>query len=181
MKTKVVTELVRFSYVNVFEPYSYKDQRAKYSVHLIIQKNDKITINKINYAVNSVIEENKNSMFGGKTNGLRLPIRDGSEKEDEAYEGNLFVVAKSLYKPQIVDAQLNEILDRNEFYSGCYGKASLIFFTYNEMGNRGVACGLQNLQKLKDGKRLDGLDGTSGAASDFSIESEYINDDFIFV
>ena len=59
-------------------------------------------------------------------------------------------------KPGIVDRQLNEIIDSTEVYSGCYARASINFFPYNQAGNKGIACGLNNIQKLEDGEYLGG-------------------------
>ena len=61
---------------------------------------------------------------------------------------------------------MNEILDPNEVYSGCYGRVSVIFYPYNASGSKGIACGLNNVMKVAEGERLGG--GTS-AASDFAI------------
>ena len=33
---------------------------------------------------------------------------------------------------------------------------SIVFYAYNANGNKGIACGLQNLQKLEDGEPLGG-------------------------
>ena len=53
----------------------------------------------------------------------------------------------------------------NVFYSGCYGRASIRFYAYNQNGNKGVGCGLGNVQKLEDGQPLD---GRTTALEDFS-------------
>jgi hypothetical protein len=94
-------------------------------------------------------------------------LRDGdAEKEDAAYEGCYFINANSVQKPGVVDQDLNPILDQNEFYSGCYGRASITFYPYNAQGSKGIACGLNNVQKLEDGEKLGG--GTT-AAADFAV------------
>jgi hypothetical protein len=76
-----------------------------------------------------------------------------------------FINANSQQKPGVVDADLNPILDRSEFYSGCFGRASISFFAYNTSGSKGIGCGLNNVQKLKDG---DKLGGSATAAEDFA-------------
>lgn len=168
--TKVVTGLVRFSYANVFEPTSIGDSPIKkYNVSILIDKSDKKTLDAINAAVNSAIAVgmDKIGKAGKIAPNIKMPLRDGDvEKEDdETYAGKMFVNANSTRKPQIVDADLNEIINRDEFYSGCYGRASLVFYAYNADGNKGIACGLNNLQKLEDGERLG---GGSTASEDFS-------------
>jgi hypothetical protein len=167
-KVKVVTGKVRFSYVNVFAPKaSIEGGTPKYSVSIIIPKSDKETIAKLQKA----FEETKTASagyFGGSVpKNLKGGLRDGdAEKEDEAYAGCYFINANSAQKPGVVDQDLNPILDQSEFYSGCYGRASITFYPYNAQGSKGIACGLNNVQKLEDGEKLG---GGSTAAVDFAV------------
>ena len=167
-KVKIVTGKVRFSYANVFSPKaSVEGGTPKYSVSLIIPKSDKETIAKITKA----FEETKQSAaayFGGSVpKGLKGGLRDGDEeKDDPAYAGCYFINANSAQKPGVVDADLNPIIDAGEFYSGCYGRASITFYPYNAQGSKGIACGLNNVQKLEDGEPLG---GATSAAADFAI------------
>ena len=66
------------------------------------------------------------------------------------------LTANSTQQPGIVDRKLNHIIDPREFYSGCYGIATIRFFPYNKNGNKGIGCGLGNLLKLEDGEPLGG-------------------------
>ena len=106
--------------------------------------------------------------FGGSVPKLlKGGLRDGDvEMEDPAYEGCYFIKANSVQKPGVVEENLNPILDQSEFYSGCYGRASITFYPYNAQGSKGIACGLNNVQKLEDGEKLGG--GTT-AAADFAV------------
>lgn len=166
--TKVVTGKVRFCYAHVFEPTSVGDDETnkKYSVSILIPKDDTKTIEKIKAAIEEAAKAGA-SKFGGKVpKNLKTPLRDGDEeRDDEVYEGCMFLTANSGTKPGIVDKDLNPILNKDEFYSGCYGRASINFFAYNTNGAKGIACGLQNLQKLEDGERLSGI--TSSPEEDF--------------
>ena len=173
MATKVITGKVRASFVHIFEPQSVNGSDPRYSCSFIIPKSDAETIGKIRAA----IEEAKQSgvtKWGGKIPpNLKLPLRDGdAERADEApeYEGMYFLNCNSNQKPGIVDKDLNEILDPDEVYSGCWGRASINFFPFNTNGNKGVGVGLNNIQKLKDDDRL-------GAAR-ASAESDFGGDDF---
>ena len=69
----------------------------------------------------------------------------------------------------MVDSHVQPILDQNEVYSGCYGKISVTFYGYNSNGNRGIAAGLGNIQKLRDGESLG---GRTTAAEDFETEED---------
>ena len=173
MSTKVITGKVRFSYVNIFKSRAFQSgQDAKYSVCLLIPKDDKATVKKIRAAIEEAIQEGIASKWGGKKPGnLKLPLRDGDdERADEApeYEGMFFLNANSTQKPGIVDKDLNEILDPDEVYSGSWGRASINFYPFNGRQN-GVAAGLGNVQKVCDGERLAG--GTR-AEDDFDDDFE---------
>lgn len=174
--TKVVTGVVRLSYANVWEPVSINGGTPKYSVSLIIPKSDTKTIEAINAAVDTAIKEGA-AKFGGKIPNkvaLKLPLRDGDvERDDEAYKGAYFVNANSTSAPQIVDRAVQPILDRGEVYSGCYARVSINFYAFNSNGNRGIACGLGNIQKVRDGEPLG---GKSSAAADFATD---LDDDFL--
>lgn len=174
-KTKVVTGVVRFSYANVWEPKSINGSDEKYSVSLIIPKTDKKTIIQIEAAVEAAKQEGK-AKFGGKIPAnLKLPLRDGDldRSEDEAYKNSYFINANSKERPGIVDKSVKPILDQSEFYSGCYGRASIAFYAFNQNGNKGIACGLQNLQKLMDGEPLS---SRSRAEDDFAT---FEDEDFL--
>lgn len=166
--TKVITGKARFSYANVFEPRAIsEDQKAKYSVSIIIPKKDKKTIAKIEAAIAAAAEDGK-AKFGGKVpKKYKQPLRDGDEdrEDDDAYENSVFINANSLNRPGLVDENLDPIMDKEDFYSGCYGRASVNFYAYNVSGNIGIACGLNNLQKLEDGERLGGA--AASAEDDF--------------
>lgn len=174
--TKVVTGVVRLSYANVWEPTSINGGTPKYSVSLIIPKSDQKTIDAINAAVDAAIKDGA-AKFGGKIPNkaaLKLPLRDGDiEREDEAYKDSYFVNANSTTAPQIVDRSVQPILDRAEVYSGCYARVSVNFYAFNSNGNRGIACGLGNIQKVKDGEPLG---GRTSAADDFATD---LDDDFL--
>ena len=172
--TKVVTGIVRLSYANVWEPKSINRGKEKYSVSLIIPKSDKKTIDAINKAVDAAIEDGISKFGGKKPNkaAIKLPLRDGDiERDDEAYKDSFF---NSTTPPQIVDAHVQPILDRSEVYSGCYARVSVTFYAFNSNGNKGVACGLGNIQKIRDGEPLG---GHSSAADDFSDYSDNTGDD----
>ena len=171
--TKVVTGTVRLSYEHVWEPSSINGGEEKYSASLIIPKSDKATVNAIQKAVDAAIEEGLAKFGGKKPNkaAIKLPLRDGdAEREDEAYQNSFFVNANSRTAPQIVDRSVQPILDRSEIYSGCYIRASISFYAFNSNGNKGIACGLNNIQKIRDGEPLG---GHANAADDFTtVEDE---------
>ena len=166
----------RWSYANVWEAKSINGGTPKFSVSLIIPKSDTETVDAINAAIDAAIKEGAHK-FGGKIPNratLRIPLRDGdTERDDEAYKGCWFVNANSTTAPQIVDQRVRPILERCEIYSGVYARVSLGFYAFNSNGNRGVACGLGNIQKVRDGQVLG---GKSNAADEFTTLED---DDFL--
>lgn len=178
--TKVITGSdTRWSYANVWDPKSINGGTPKYSVSLIIPKSDKVTVEKIKSAIKAAYEEGESKLKGsGKSvpslSVLKTPLRDGDleRPDDEAYKNAYFVNANSAAAPGIVDADRQQIIDRSEVYSGVYGRASINFYAFNSNGNKGIACGLNNLQKIRDGEPLG---GKSRAEDDFADA----DDDFL--
>ena len=180
--TKVVTGICTFSYLNCWEPKAAPDGgKPKFSVSLIIPKSDTRTVEKIRAAIQAAYEEGQSKLKGtGKSvpalSALRTPLRDGDvdRPDDEAYKGSWFINANSDSAPGIVDADRQPILTRSEMYSGVKGRASINLYAYNVNGNRGVACGLNNLQKIADGTPLG---GKSRAEDDFATDD--YDEDFL--
>lgn len=168
--TKVIVPC-RFSYLHCWEPDSVNGGDPKYSVSAIIPKSDTKTVNAIKVAIEQAKKDSV-SKWGGKVPAnLKLPLRDGDidRPDDEAYAGCYFFNANTRQAPQVVDSKVQPILDQSEVYSGCYGKISVTFYGYNSNGNRGIAAGLGNIQKLKDGESLG---GRTSAADDFQTEDD---------
>lgn len=166
----------RWSYANVWEAKSINGSTPKFSVSLIIPKTDTATIEKINRAIKAAYEEGQsklrgNSKFIPDLESLKLPLRDGDKerKGDSAYAGCMFINANSSTAPGIVDADCNPILDRSEVYSGVYGRASINLYAFNSNGNKGIACGLNNLQKIRDGEPMG---SRSRAEDDFATDDD---------
>ena len=174
---KVITgPNTRWSYCNVWQPKSINGGTPKYSVSLIIPKSDTVTINKIKAAIEAAYKEGEAKLKGnGRSvpalSVLKTPLRDGDAErpDDEAYANAYFVNANSATAPGIVDADRQPILDTSEVYSGVYGRASINFYAFNSNGNKGIACGLNNLQKIRDGESLG---GKSRPEDDFADEDE---------
>ena len=172
--TKVITgRNTIFSYLTINEPKApLGGGTPKYSASLIIPKSDKVTINKVHAAIQAAYEEGASKLKGnGKSvpplSTLKTPLRDGDieRPDDPTYKNSFFINANSVTKPGVVDANLNPIIDPSELYSSIIGRASINFYAFNSNGNKGIACGLNNLQKLADGTPLG---GHSRAEDDFA-------------
>lgn len=170
----------RWSYANVWEAKSINGGTPKFSVSLIIPKSDTKTVAKIEAAIEAAYREGEAKLKGnGRSvpplSAIKTPLRDGNVErpDDPAYCNSYFINANSATAPGIVDADRNVIISPSEVYSGVYGRASINFYAFNSNGNKGIACGLNNLQKIRDGEPLG---SKSSAEDDFASE---FDDDFL--
>lgn len=184
MSTKVITgPKTRWSYANVWTPKSINGSVPKYSVSLIIPKSDTKTVKKIKEAIKEAYEEGLSKLKGNGKSApalsiLKTPLRDGDleRPDDPTYKDAYFVNANATMAPGIVDKDRQQIIDQSEVYSGVYGRASVTFYAFNSNGNKGIACGLNNLQKCADGEPLG---GRKRAEDDFADLDDEDDDDFL--
>jgi len=170
----------RWSYANVWEPKSINGGAPKYSISLIIPKSDTKTVTNIKVAIEAAYQEGQMKLRGnGRSvpplSAIKSPLRDGDTErpDDPAYENCYFINANSATAPGIVDKECNPVLNRSDVYSGVYGRASINFYAFNSNGNKGIACGLNNLQLIRAGEPLG---SKASAESDFATD---IDDDFL--
>lgn len=165
---KCKTPEFRASYANVFEPKAFEGQEAKYSLVMLFDK--KADLKKMRECANNAAAEKWGNDKTKWPKNLRMPFRDGNERSDsEGYAGKLFVSASSKQRPGVImiDPTGNKIQLNKEdgaFYSGCFGKATVIAFAYDVSGNRGVSFALCNLLKTRDG---DPFSGRKSAEDEF--------------
>lgn len=174
---KIVTPVYRLSYAHLVEPRAIEEGgELKYSVSILIPKSDKEFINKFNADVKKMMEDNDEKLKKGK-NPVRHPLGDGDTSDKPEYQGHFYINASSKDSPLLVDKDRNEILNTREIYSGMYGKVCFNMFAYNTAGNRGIGCGLNSVQKVKNGEPLGGTYTMDQAQQDFSDESGSGGDD----
>lgn len=175
--TEVRTDKVRFSYAHVWEPKVARGAtKAKYSVSIVIKKTDKVTLNAVKSALEAAKAQFAEKYGGGKVPAnLKLPIHDGDKErpEDPVYAGCFYLNASSDLQPGIVDNSRppQKITNPDDFYSGCYGRAFVNFFPFNNQ-SKGIGCGLNHVQKLEDGERLGGRADLDTAFGDWGGEAE---------
>lgn len=177
MSNTISTGKVRLSYAHIFEPKSFNGNPKKFSCSLIIPKSDTKTINRINGKIKELLEDPQTkTKFGGRTKGLKLPLRDGDiDREDDPDYKNCYFMnatANADRPPLVVDRDKNEIIDKSEVYSGCYVQAVLSFYAFNQSGNCGIGCGLRGIRKLADGEPLGGAVVTTNDFDDSCIDDE---------
>lgn len=177
--TRVVTGVVRLSYAHIWQPQSFNGGTPKYSVSIIIPKSNRNTIDRIERAIAAAYREGSGKLKGSNRSvpplsALKTPLRDGDleRPDDEAYANAFFLNATSNRAPQIVDLDCREIDDEAEVYSGVYARVSLNFYAFSVNGNRGIAAGLNNIQKVRDGEPLGNVSAAQDFAGEFSEEAD---------
>lgn len=175
--TKVVFGPCRLSYTHVFTKYAPDGDTAngKYMTNVLIPKEEKETIKAIQQAIDAAKKAATVSKWGGKEpKKLDMPLRDGDtdKEDDDVYAGQFYVNAKSTTRPGVCDKNKVAIMDEDEIYSGVWAIVSVTFFGYDVSGNRGVACGLNNIMKFKDGDRLGGRASAETDFADIDMEDD---------
>lgn len=179
---KIITPVFRASFANVFKPRSpFEGQEPVYSVQMLFPKST--DLKPLKEAVRAAIVKKWGADKAEWPKNLRLPFKDGNEKNLEDYKDMTVIEARSKMKPGVVDQNVQDIIEASEFYSGCWARATVTCFAYDKAGNRGVSFGLQNLQKVKDdtafsGKRnpkddfeaLDDLEQDSSASEEDDLD-----------
>ena len=164
--TKVTTGKCRASYDNVFTArLNELSGKEEFSLTLLIPKSDKATVSSLASAMNAAIS----SKWPNKVpSGINKPLHDGDgEKPNggeygEECQGHWVLNVKSSRRPGIIDGNMQDVIDPNEFVSGDYCRVSLGAYAYDNI-KKGVSFGLNNIQVLAKG---DPLGGTRAKAQD---------------
>jgi hypothetical protein len=174
-EVKMITPLCRFSYVHVHEPAEAPSGDLKYSICILVPKEDKAGMKRLHEAVQMAVQKGVEKGTFPKTAvaNLRLPFRDGDEEHESGargpeFKGFFFFNASSKNQPGVVGPDAQPMMDPMEFYSGCWGHADVNFFPYNQKGNKGVGAGLNNVMKKRDDERLDGRMKAEDAFADYA-------------
>lgn len=167
----------RLSYTHLFSKYSPDNDpdNGKYMTNVLIPKEEKETVKALNAAIEAAKKAGIVSKWDGKEpKKLDLPLRDGDtdKEDDEIYADHYFVNAKCVSRPGVVDKHKSPITDEDDVYSGMWAIVSVTFFPYNVSGNKGVACGLNNVMKTKDDERLGGRTSAENDFGDIDMEDD---------
>lgn len=153
--TECTTPEFRVSFPAVFQAKSAAEgQEPKFSITMLFPKTTDIT--PLKNAVAAAIREKWGDDKTKWPKGMRLPFRDGAEKDYEGYADTTFCTASSKMRPGLVARDMTPIISPEEFYGGCYARATIAAFAYDKAGNKGVSWGLRNIQKIKDGEPFSG-------------------------
>ena len=149
----IITPVFRVAFPAVFTPTAMEEwQESKYSIVCLFKKGEDLS--KLRVVVDKLITEK----WGAKPpKTIKKPFREQGDRDYEGFEaGAIYISARNKKRPGLVDKDLQPITDQNDFYSGCYARASVMPFVFDKTTNKGVAFSLFNIQKVADGERLDG-------------------------
>jgi hypothetical protein len=179
------TPLCRVSFAgSLFKPRAQKPGDVeKYGCTLIFEKNcDRKAMND---AVQGVIvaQWGEKGLDRAKAGLIKLPFLDGAGKEARNKTSGeinpgfgpdvFFVRVQSIRAPVLRYKSEHMPATEEEIYSGCYGKAVLNAFAWNNPQNGdGVSFGIQFFQKLQDGERLGGSGGVDAGKWMESVPDE---------
>lgn len=173
--TTIITGEALLCYTHLFEAASINGSEPQFSVAVLIPKEDVEQLKLIKQAIDNALSAGK-TKFGEKwaQGKLKKPLRDGDDPDEgkgDEFKGHYFFNTKSKTKPTVVDQKMNPVSDDGVVYSGCIARVSVNFYPFDQSGSKGVAAGLNNVQKVRDGERLGG--GKTDAFEEFeAIEAE---------
>lgn len=186
----MILRKVRVSYVNFVEPKENLSGDLTYGCCVLINKDDKDNLARVNNAINNAIAKGKSTKWGGKKPKFRYePLRDGDEelesgdREGNEYKGTRFFncsLKAKFGKPGLVDENLQPVMDSEKFYSGCYVNIDVSPYPYKNSGNSGIGWGLNNVMFVMDGDRLDGRQTATDAFTNLAPQTDEENEDVPF-
>lgn len=163
---KVTSPKFRVSFPNIFQPQTFKDENGqaqgepKYGLVMLFDEAAQKTPEYA--AMQRIAKAAVVAKWGSDSSkwpkNLRSPFRDGNDEkgELEGYKDCKFASATTKTRPGLVGADLQPIINADDFYPGCYARATVTAYAYDKKGNRGVAFGLGNVQKVADGESFSG-------------------------
>lgn len=184
----IVTPEFRLDFPSVFEPKKKNkpEDADVYSITMIFEPKEDFT------DLKRIVQEAIELAWGNNPPSyVKKPLRKGVQKSEKhpngydlskypQYEGKIITTASSyITPPGVVDASVNDILDKKAIYSGCYCKAEINAYGYDNKGGEGITFGLSNLQKLRDGQVLSGLRSNPKDVFEKFTPPEGENDDLL--
>lgn len=168
MSKLIITPEFRAAFISVLKPSKPKnakpDQAPKFSVRACFPPTTDLS------EMKTLAEEtakNWDWKGGSVPKTLRSPFRLNEELDDPIQGiGDDWVVmtfsASQDKRPGVVDADLNDILDETEVYSGAWYQVQVDCFGYEQQGNKGVTFGLKNVLKVRDAREGEPAIGGGG-------------------
>ena len=175
--TSFITPIFRLSFPYVWTPrMNQLSKKEEYSIQMLFDKKE-IQMTPLVISTNPKTKLEGLSMGGmadrikkliefkgwAALPNVRRPFADADVKKDmngviiaeknPSAKGMIIATAKSKTAPGIADCTgANLITVHDEIYGGCYCKALVNIYAYDQAGNKGISIGLNGLQKVRDGE-----------------------------
>ena len=177
------TPIGRVIFPSVFDPIQNQQGKSIYELQLLFPKDRPQDLKPLQTEVRRIV----NAKWGEGVQGVKSPFKDGDKPNSlgnvyDCNKGMVIIRAWTLADNKsgtfLVNHKNQAIIDRSEFYPGCFAWITLTPCTYENSGNRGVTFFLNNVQKLPAwyvekvwGCPVDDtrLGGSTSATDDFSI------------
>ena len=179
---RLMTPPFRVSFPHVFQAASYNGGEPRYSVQAVwepatFNEAGKKLWKQLKTAMNEEAQNRFKKSISDFPANMHRGLRDGQEKAqmDGYGEGKVFSNITTKIRPGVVNAKREDLGpehgNADELYPGCYARATVGVYSYDNK-QKGVAIGLLNLQKVKDGERLDSRKNAAEDFDDIEIDDE---------
>jgi hypothetical protein len=157
---QVVTPKARLNFAHLFTPRQRLNQGELVYQCVLVFDDPRTDLTALRNAAAAAAKEKWGADWikWSKLSNFKKPLRRCEEKDDrESFPaGCWFMTTWSKNQPGMVDQANRPILSEKQLYSGCYVYADVNAFAFDQQGSKGVSFGLNNIQKVADGERLDG-------------------------
>jgi len=170
----LITPIGKFSFPHLFVPQPrLNNPEPVYQASLIIPPEGLKTAEYA--ALKTAANEACKAKFGSRMSDpafvarIRSPFRDAGEKSNlKGYEpGHIFINCWSKFPPGVVGPQRQAML-KEDVFAGQFARFSVNPYAYDQLGNVGVAFGLNNVQITKvSGPEVVRLDNRRSAEESF--------------
>lgn len=171
----IFTGPVRLSFVELWEPQHPMKDTTKPKVYSAAMLWTPLQTALIWSVIWPVIYEHAAKTFPGNIDpqtrqpfGLHFPLHPQDQKPNYTgyTRGALYAPVSSKFKPSIVDASMNPIVDEARVYSGVWAICACNVWDFNQQVKKGVSLGIQSVMIIGDDTPLGG--GGSNPSQDFA-------------
>lgn len=155
----ILTGPVRLAFCDLLElPQPTADSpNPKYGCTIMFPPNADMTLFYEDY--NALCAQHFADHFAnGAYHGVHSPFHDQAEKLKFSgfTAGCVYVNASTQFKPPVVDAQFNPIIEASKVHAGVWAICSVNMYKFDNPKKKGISVGLQNVMIIGDDTNLGG-------------------------
>jgi len=140
----LTTPPFRISYPALFKPTSMDGNKPKFQLTMVFPKGADLK------AMNAAAVKAAKEKWGSVPDKLKKPFLDGDEEENEQLHGTIFIRATTKYKPGVITASREPVLEADEHLvkAGYWARAIVNAWGWTYGKKKGVSFGIQHVQLL---------------------------------